>query len=102
MSDENFIFVDFFTVKADGNDVNPGICGEVFYIDRYLAWRHFRKKSISKKVYEDEISNSKKVYEDEIFGRQDTLQFFSRESKDYKISVGLNGNMQTLSNASDR
>ena len=28
--------------------------------------------------------NSKKVYEDEIFGRQDILQFFSGESKDYK------------------
>ena len=28
--------------------------------------------------------NSKKVFEDEIFGRQDILQFFSGESKDYK------------------
>ena len=28
--------------------------------------------------------NSKKVYEDQIFGRQDILQFFSGESKDYK------------------
>ena len=26
----------------------------------------------------------KKVYKDEIFGRQDKLQFISRESKDYK------------------
>ena len=30
--------------------------------------------------------NSKKVYEDEIFSRQDILQFFSGESKDYKYS----------------
>ena len=30
MSAENFIFVDFFAVKADGNDVKPGICEEVF------------------------------------------------------------------------
>ena len=28
--------------------------------------------------------NSKKVNEDEIFGRQDILQFFSGEFKDYK------------------
>ena len=27
---------------------------------------------------------AKKVYEDEIFGRQDILQFFSGEFKDYK------------------
>ena len=30
MSAENFIFIDFFTVEADGNDVNPCICEEVF------------------------------------------------------------------------
>ena len=30
MSDENVIFMDAFAVKVDGNDVNPGICKEVF------------------------------------------------------------------------
>ena len=30
MSAENFIFIDFFAVKADGSDVYPGICKEVF------------------------------------------------------------------------
>ena len=28
--------------------------------------------------------NSKKIHEDKIFDRQDTLQFFSEVSKDYK------------------
>ena len=26
LSAENFIFIDFFAVKVDGSDVNPGIC----------------------------------------------------------------------------
>ena len=81
LSDENVIFMDFFAVKVDGNDVNPGICKEVFiYTDSWvdvtlttsLWWRHFVN------------FNSKKVDEDDIFVRQDILQFFSVESKDYK------------------
>ena len=40
--------------------------------------------------------NSKKVYEDEIFGRQDKLQFFSRESKDYKCLRNILGVSGTL------
>ena len=44
--------------------------------------------------------NSKKVYEDEIFGRQDTLQFFSRESKDYKCLRKIFGVSGTLSDVS--
>ena len=26
LSAKNFIFIDFFAVKVDGSDVNPGIC----------------------------------------------------------------------------
>ena len=52
----------FFVVKVDGNDVNRGICKEVFiYTDSWVD-----------------------VHEDDIFVRQDILQFFSEESKDYK------------------
>ena len=40
--------------------------------------------------------NSKKVYEDEICSRQDTLQFFSRESKDYKCLRKMFGVRGTL------
>ena len=58
--------------EVDGNDVNQGIClYENLFTDTWV----------------DVISVSfkrKKVYEDEMFGRQDKLQFFSRESKDYK------------------
>ena len=31
-SAENFIFEDFFAVKVNGSDVNPGICAEVFIL----------------------------------------------------------------------
>ena len=43
--------------------------------------------------------NSKKVYEDEIFSRQDKLQFFPRESKDYKClrkMFGVRGTLNIL------
>ena len=37
LSDENVIFMDIFAVKVDGNDVNPGICKEVFiYTDSWV------------------------------------------------------------------
>ena len=54
------------------SDINPGICVyENLFRDSWV----------------DVISvnfNSKKVHEDDIFIRQDILQFFSVESKDYK------------------
>ena len=37
LSAENFIFIDFFAVKVDGSDINPGICNEFSYR------RHFRQ-----------------------------------------------------------
>ena len=75
MSDENVIFMDFFAVKADGNDVNPGICEEVFiYTDSWVT-------SLSRHLVN---FNSKKVHEDDIFVQQDILQLSSVESKDYK------------------
>ena len=70
MSDENVIFMDFLAVKVDGSDVIAGICKEVYHISGYdITSVNF---------------NSEKVHEDDIFLRQDTLQFLSRESKDYK------------------
>ena len=58
--------------KWHQSDVNPGIClYENLFTDSWV----------------DVISvnfNSKKVHEDDIFVRQDILQFFSGESKDYK------------------
>ena len=65
LSVENFIFEDFFAVKVNGTDVNPGICAEVFI----LIYSWFDVISIN--------FNSKEVYEDEFFGRLDMLQFFS-------------------------
>ena len=66
---ENFIFIDFFTVKVDRHDINQGIClYENLFIDTWV----------------DVISisfNSKKVYEDEIFSQQDTVNYsFSQEN----------------------
>ena len=86
MSAENFIFIDFFTVKVDGNDVNQGIC---LY------------KNLFTDTWVDVISvsfNSKKVYKlDEIFGRQDKLQFISREYyKCLRKNFGVRGTL-TLS-----
>ena len=59
-------------IKVDGSDVIAGICKEIF---------------ISRDPCYDITSinfNSEKVHEDDIFVRQDILQFFSGESKDYK------------------
>ena len=105
---QTFILVDFFVVKIDGSDVIVGtpkcfniqtrhkfenfclfslnstcliqiqvryfhyICNCVFSISKFLLWRHFHN------------FNSKKVNEDKLFCRQDTLQFFSGVSKEYK------------------
>ena len=72
---------DFFTVKVEGNDVNQGIC---LY------------ENLFTNTWDDVISvsfNSKKVCEDEIFGRQDKLQFSSREYKDYKYLRNIFGVM---------
>ena len=72
MSAEKFIFIDFFAVKVNGSDVYPRICKEVFiYTD---SWVDVTSVNF----------NSKKAYEDEIFVRQDILQFYSGEFKDYK------------------
>ena len=57
MSAENFIFTDFFAVKVDGSDVNPGFC----------------KEFSEKKSMKMELSVDKIYY-----------KFFSGESKDYK------------------
>ena len=68
LSAENFVFIDFLAFKVDGSDVYPGIClYENLFTDSWL-----------------DVTSVKKVYEDEIFGRQDILQFFSGEFKDYK------------------
>ena len=69
MSAENFIFIDFFAAKVDGSDVNKGICKEVF-MDTLVD-----VTSVN--------FNSKNVYEDKIFDRQNILQFFSGEFKDF-------------------
>ena len=66
--------MDVFAVKVDGSDVNTGIClYENLFTDSLV--------DITSVNF-----NSKKVYEDELFGRQDILQFFSGESKDYSCS----------------
>ena len=64
--------MDFFAVKVDGSDVKSGICEEVF------MQRDSRFDVTSVQF------NSEKVHEDDIFVRQDILQFFSEESKDYR------------------
>ena len=73
MSAENFIFIDFFAVKFDGSDVTQ-VSVKSFHIDKFPG------DVTSVNV------NSKKVYEDEIFSRQDILQFFSGESKDFNFT----------------
>ena len=73
LSAENFIFIDFFAVKVDGSDVNPGIYMKTSFVFTD-CWVDVTSGNF----------NSEKVNEDEIFGRQDILQFFSGEFKDYK------------------
>ena len=64
--------MDFLAVKVDGSDVKSGICEEVFM----SRDSRFDVTSVN--------FNSEKVHEDDIFVRQDILQYFSGESKDYK------------------
>ena len=64
--------MDFVAVKVDGSDVKSGICEEVFMS------RDSRFDVTSANF------NSEKIHEDDIFVRQDILQFFSGESKDYR------------------
>ena len=72
MSDENVILMDFFSVKFDGSEVIAGIS---LYENLFTDSRY----DITSVNF-----NSEKVHEDDIFVRQDILQFFSEESKDYK------------------
>ena len=72
MSDENVIFMYFFAVKVDGSDVIAGIS---LYKNLFTDSRY----DITSVNF-----NSENVHEDDIFVRQDILQFFSGESKDYK------------------
>ena len=75
MSDENVIFMDVFAVKVDKvTSTQESGHYENLFTDSWV----------------DVISvnfNSKKVHEHDIFVRQDILQFFSVESKDYKINI---------------
>ena len=64
--------MDIFTVKVDGSNVIMGIS---LYENLFTDSRY----DITSVNF-----NSEKVHEDDIFIRQDILQFFSGESKDYK------------------
>ena len=80
----SYTFLLLKLTKWRQSDVNPGI---------------FVYENLFTDSWVDVISvifNSKKVYEDEIFGQQDTLQFFSRESKDYKCLRKIFGVRGTL------
>ena len=72
MSAENFIFIDFFAVKVDGSDVNPGISLHETSLQipglTSLPSTLIAKKSMKMKFSAD------KIY----------YKFFSGESKDYK------------------
>ena len=70
--DEIVIFMDFFAVKVDRSDVIAGIS---LYENLFTDSRY----DITSVNFDSE-----KVHEDDIFVRQDILQFFSGESKDYK------------------
>ena len=72
MSDENVIFMDFFAVKVDGSHVIAGIS---LYENLFTDSRY----DITSVNF-----NSENIHEDNIFVRQDILQFFSEESKDYR------------------
>ena len=64
--------MDFFAIKVDRSDVIAGIS---LYENLFTDSRY----DITSVNF-----NSEKVHEDDIFVRQDILQFFSGESKDYK------------------
>ena len=111
LSVEYFIFADFFAVKVDGSDVNPGICLinlGCFNIQTSHGFENFclflsnSTYSVQTRgiyfqyvyhcvfnyntdswVYITSVNfTAKKVHEDEVFNRQDILQFFSDVSKD--------------------
>ena len=63
--------MDFFAVKIDGRDVIAGIS----LYENLVTDSRYDVTSVNCK--------SEKVHEDNIFVRQDILQFFSGESKDY-------------------
>ena len=60
--------MDFFAVKVDGSDVIAGIS---LYENLFTDSRY-------------DITSVNFIHEDDIFVRQDILQFFSGETKDYK------------------
>ena len=72
MSDEIVFFMDFFAVKVEGSAVIAGIRKEVFI---------YRDSGYDITSVE---FNSENIHEDAIFVQQNTLQFLSGESKDYK------------------
>ena len=86
MSAENFIFIDFFLLLTEVTSTQESV--KRFSYRHNNIW-HLHSSSVdeSQDSWVDVTSvnfNSKKVHEDEIFGRQDILQFFSGEFKDYK------------------
>ena len=101
MSVENVIFVDFFTVKVNGSDVNPGICvivktrnyrhTENISLDSEPNRYYLMKINRNSQIHVTSVDfNSKKIHKDKIFERQNILQFFSGVSKDYKYVKSLN------------
>ena len=64
--------MDFCGVKVDGSDV----MAEISLYENLFTDSRYDITSVK--------FNTAKVHEDEIFVRQDILQFFSGESKDYK------------------
>ena len=69
LSAEHFIFIDFFAVKVDGSDVNPGIC----LYEKCLQMPWVDNTSVK--------FNSKKVYENEIFGNKIYYNFSEANPK---------------------
>ena len=64
--------MDFFAVKVDESEVIAGIS----IYENLFTYSGYDINSVN--------FNSEKVHEDDIFVRQDILQFFSGESKEYK------------------
>ena len=64
--------MDFFAVKVDESEVIAGIS----IYENLSTDSRYDINSVN--------FNSEKVHEDDIFVRQDILQFFSGESKEYK------------------
>ena len=72
MSAKNFIFIDFFAIKVDGSDVNPGICKEVSC--RLIPGLTSLPSTLTAKKSMKMKFSADKIY----------YKFFSGESKDYK------------------